>query len=179
MKRALLVIAVICAVVAAVVISLPIFGRTAARGTLTKNLSNAKQLGTGVRLFAMDHQGRFPMHLSELFPDYVPSENWRELLFIRARVTEDESFPAPQYEWLYFGAFCDEQHRPTILIASPQVFYEKGKLKRIIVFGDGSGTLADDEEFQTKLRQTIKELNERAATLMPKRESSALPVAVP
>jgi hypothetical protein len=172
-KRVLAVIAVICGLVLATGILLPFFGKTAARGPFTKNLSNAKQLGTGVYLFAMDHEGRFPMHLSEVFPDYIPAEAWRELLYRPARPSEEQPDSASRYDWLYFGAFFDEQHPPTILIAAPQAFTEKGKSRRILVYGDGIGAVEADDVCQRKLRQTIKELNERAAVLMPKRENSA------
>ena len=117
------------------------------------------------------------MHLNELSPDYIPSESSSELLYVRAY--KDEPFPGPQYEWLYFGAFFTEQDPPTILIASPQVFTERGKSKRIVIYGDTSGVLLNDEDFQPKLRQTIKELNERAVALMPKQEQTTPPVEQP
>jgi hypothetical protein len=134
---------------------------------MTKNLSNAKQLGLGVQLYAADHDGRFPFHLSELIPDYIPAEAWPQLLFVAEKV-KDTAGP-PEYDWLYFGAFASEQERPRILIASPRAVNVKGKNRRVVIHGGISGVIAFEEEYQADLAKMIEESKARREAPTPKR----------
>jgi prepilin-type N-terminal cleavage/methylation domain-containing protein len=85
----LLVVISIIAILAG--IALPVFGEVQVRGAQTKALSNAKQVGTACKLFAMDYNGNFPLYtdlesrapasggssnevLSTLIPDYLPDK---------------------------------------------------------------------------------------------------------
>lgn len=186
MKWRLLGIAfVICAILVIAALLLPTFGELSYHGTGLRNYSSAVQLAHGIKDFASDHDGRYPVHLSELVPDYIPPERYNELLYRPVRRDMDEPFPSPQYDWLYFGAFRNETHPPTILIASPQTFTQQGKKPhRIVVHPDGTinqlaVTQLKEPEFQAKLATTIKELNERAAALMPKPTDSATPIEKP
>ncbi|MEP6669225.1 MAG: prepilin-type N-terminal cleavage/methylation domain-containing protein [Chthoniobacter sp.] len=54
----LLVVISIIAILAG--IALPVFGEVQVRGAQTKALSNAKQIGTACKLFAMDYSGNYP-----------------------------------------------------------------------------------------------------------------------
>ena len=54
----LLVVISIIAILAG--IALPVFGEVQIRGAQTKQLSNAKQIGTACKLFAMDYSGNYP-----------------------------------------------------------------------------------------------------------------------
>ena len=54
----LLVVISIIAILAG--IALPVFGEVMVRGNQTKALSNAKQVATACKLWAMDYQGNFP-----------------------------------------------------------------------------------------------------------------------
>jgi prepilin-type N-terminal cleavage/methylation domain-containing protein len=54
----LLVVISIIAILAG--IALPVFGEVQVRGAQTKQLSNAKQIGTACKLFAMDYSGNYP-----------------------------------------------------------------------------------------------------------------------
>ena len=112
----------------AALLLLPIFGRTAVKGVATRNLSNAKQLWLGAKLYADDHGGRFPTHLTELEPDYFPPGRLDYLLY-RTKVGEEEE-PRFRYDWLYFGAFFDETNPPSLFIASPQAFTAEKKQDR-------------------------------------------------
>ena len=85
----LLVVISIIAILAG--IALPVFGEVQTRGAQTKALSNAKQVGTACKLFAMDYNGNFPLYtdpvnrtgtgrtsndiLETLMPDYLPEKN--------------------------------------------------------------------------------------------------------
>ena len=87
----LLVVISIIAILAG--IALPVFGEVQVRGAQTKALSNAKQIGTACKLFALDYNGNFPNYtnldnktaastsdtsnsvLSILIPDYLPDKS--------------------------------------------------------------------------------------------------------
>ncbi len=87
----LLVVISIIAVLAG--IALPVFSTVQERGAQTKDLSNAKQIALGCKLFAADNDGKFPSldgragdppagvpatsnaALASLIPTYVPTEN--------------------------------------------------------------------------------------------------------
>lgn len=99
------------------------------------------------------------MQLSELFPDYVDAARWNGLLYDTRKGAKDP--PLPNSDWLYFGAFFDEEHPPPILIAAPQSFTHLGRSERIIVCGDISGEFVSEEEYQTELRKTIEAMHKR------------------
>ena len=127
----------------------------------TRNLSNAKQLATGVQLYALDHDGRFPMHLSELVPDYIPADTFDALLY-RAKAGDQDDLHL-QFDWLYFGAFFDEKTAPSIIVASPQTTGFKGKLpKRIVVAADLTASIISDDQYQIELKKTIEAMHQRA-----------------
>lgn len=83
----LLVVISIIAILAG--IALPVFSQVQERGAQTKDLSNAKQIGLGCKLFAGDNDGRFPNFqkgapaapvananeaFRNLIPEYIPTE---------------------------------------------------------------------------------------------------------
>ncbi len=89
----LLVVISIIAILAG--IALPVFGSVQVKGAQTKALSNAKQIGTALRLYAVDNNGVYPSYtldgstgkpstnlvgssndaFAQLIPDYVPNED--------------------------------------------------------------------------------------------------------
>lgn len=96
------------------VVLLPVFSRTAVRGAQTKSLSNAHQLASGCKLYALDHGGRFPVHLNELEPDYIS-----DVKSLRGVIHGSDDKPAYVYDWLYLGGGFTDANPPTIFIASP------------------------------------------------------------
>jgi prepilin-type N-terminal cleavage/methylation domain-containing protein len=87
----LLVVISIIAILAG--IALPVFGSVQVKGAQTKALSNAKQIGTALRLYAVDNSGVYPSYVlkdgkpttgqvsdsntafAQLIPDYIPNED--------------------------------------------------------------------------------------------------------
>ena len=87
----LLVVISIIAILAG--IALPVFGNVKTRGDQTKALSNAKQIGTACKIYAVDYNGAFPIYtdiaaktpattsstsnqiLQTLLPDYLPEKS--------------------------------------------------------------------------------------------------------
>ena len=133
-----------------------------ARAGLTRNLSNAKQLAIAINLLAKDHDGHFPLHLSQIVPEYLRAEDWHSLLF--ASETARGRSAQSEYDWLYFGAFFDEKHPPPLLIVSPHAFRDGKKQKRIVIRGDFTGQIINDDEYQVELRKTIEAMHKRAGT---------------
>ena len=149
----------------AVGLLLPVFGQVSPVGLQTRNLSHAKQLGTGVKLYAMDNDGRFPMHLSELVPDYIDAASWTQLLYDPRKDAKDPHLP--NFDWLYFGAFFDEKNPPPILIASPRSPTDGSKGRRVVIQGDGSGEIMKEAEYQAELRKTIEAMHKRFDAAKP------------
>jgi hypothetical protein len=140
-------------VVLAAGLCLPLFSTVAVRGAQTKSLSNAKQLATGCKLYAADHAGRFPVHLSELEPDYIASVN-----SLRYTTVDKGDGPKPELDWLYFGAGFEERNQPRILIASPQASTAAKTQKRVIVEGDMSGAVWNEPNYQEMLAETVRQM---------------------
>ena len=87
----LLVVISIIAILAG--IALPVFSQVQIKGAQTKALSNAKQIATALKLYAIDNSGQFPSYtlmnqtptsstvmysntaFAQLIPDYVPTED--------------------------------------------------------------------------------------------------------
>ena len=75
----LLVVITIIAILAS--IALPVFNAVTERANQTKDLSNAKQVGLGLKLYASDNDGKFPVGVAnandafaQLVPQYVSTE---------------------------------------------------------------------------------------------------------
>ena len=151
----------------AVVYLVTLFARTGStvgtQGVRAKQLSNAKQLANAARMYAIDNDDHFPMHLAELEVDgYVDQRTQEQLLYLG---TGDDGMPLPvKLDWLYFGAFFDEKNPPSLLIASPQAFVSGTKRKRLIIRGDGSASTVNESEYQQELRKTIEAMHKRAGT---------------
>ena len=126
-----------------------------ARPALPKNLSRAKILQTACLIYANDHDGRFPVHLSELDPDYIPAGGYNELRFSSMGQNDDPRF---LMDWLYFGAGFTDQNPPALLIASPQATTTQPKLKRVIVQGNGSGRVISEDEYLPLLGETVRQM---------------------
>ena len=75
---------VVMAIIAILVsIALPVFVGILERGQQTKDLSNAKQIGLGLKLYATDNDGKYPASVNaqgsntafaQLIPTYIPTE---------------------------------------------------------------------------------------------------------
>jgi len=158
-------------IVAAVFLLLPLFRTTAVRGVQTKNLSTAKQLATGCKVYASDHEGRFPIHLSELEPDYIP-----DVAAMQCAIVRDGKDTGEKVDWLYFGAGFSEGQSPSILIASPQMMRpkkprDKNHGKRVYIEGDLTGQVGTEADYQILLVETVRQMK----ALDSARRSSNLP----
>jgi len=55
--------------------ALPVFSKVQEKGKATKSMSNAKQLATACKLYAIDNKGKFPPTLQALVPDYLANKD--------------------------------------------------------------------------------------------------------
>lgn len=94
----------------------------------TRCLSNAKQIGTACKLYAMDHRGAFPNDLNELIPDYLPDR----------KVFSSPLAPKPeQLDYEYFGAGLKETDSAAKILLRGRYTTEDGE--RSVVRVDISG----------------------------------------
>jgi hypothetical protein len=113
-------------------------------GRMTQELSSLKMIGAGVRLYSIDHGGRFPQELNELVPDYLDEHR---SLFTRAR---DGEAPQPM---LYFPGYTATDNPKVVILASPRPFESSSGGKRVVVHLDISGTFIKESEFQELMQK--------------------------
>jgi hypothetical protein len=133
----------------------------------TKSLSNAKQLATACKLYAIDNEGKFPARLADLAPDYIfDLEGFRYLGDGHGEKSR------PFRDWLYFGAGFQDTDPLPVLIASPQPADIKSQnAHRIVIAFDTSGMVVREAEYQKRLANTM----ERMRALEDARRPAASP----
>ena len=123
---AILPIIVVIAILAGM--ALPVFSQVQLRAKQTKSLSQAKQIATGCKIYALDHDGAFPATLEELVPAIVQDRS----VFICPL-----SGPSEPMGYLYFGG-KDTDPADKALIVSKSA---DRRGKRIVVHVDGTGAI--------------------------------------
>ena len=108
------------------------------RAKQTWELANLKQVSLGLRLFADDHEGRFPKRLDELVPDYVPM--YKDL-FTRA-IDGDPPQPVA-----YYPGYGTSDSHDLIILASPRPFEGARGRTRTIVHRDSSAEIISESSF--------------------------------
>jgi hypothetical protein len=156
---------------AGVLIVLPVAGVCLSfftTGPSLKNLYHGKQLATGCQLYAVDHGGRYPVHLSELEPDYIV-----DVKELRGIIYDFYGRPQYRYDWLYFGAGFTTDNPPTLLLASPQVVVKSAKSqKRLVMHGDTTHDVIDEGEFEKLLAETVRQMRALDDSLHPAKPAS-------
>jgi len=115
-------------------VALPVFGAVREKAQQAKALSNAKSIGVACRLYAVDHEGKFPTKLEDLVPDFIPDAS--DLLC----PYPDPKNPVP---FEYFGG-SEKDDPDKILIASPAV---AGKA-RVFIYADGRGEVKTRQQLE-------------------------------
>ncbi|WP_348544147.1 hypothetical protein [Chthoniobacter sp.] len=140
----------------------PIFPVSNKRGTQVVNGDNAYQLAQGCKIYALDHEGRFPMDLSELEPDYLSDLKERRYL-VDNRVT-----PLVLKDWKFFGAGFTEKDPPPILIAAPDFWVDRSSFFRfrsstfrVYVQCNSTGSYGKEAEYQ----KLLAEMNRRRSAM--------------
>ena len=136
--------------IAVVGIAPVITGRTCTISPLVRQLSNLKQIGLGLRLYASDHDGKFPDKISDAF-DFVPSGKVRQFTDPTTKQT---------HPWIYCPGHTDKDPEDTILVFSPPVTYN-GRQERIVVHIDDSASFVDEPKFMSLLREQRQKKQQR------------------
>jgi hypothetical protein len=156
---------VVIIVLVGLTVQFPIFpGKSkSVRGPQTMSLANGRVLATACKLYASDHDGRFPIHLSELDPDYI--EGVKSLRGVAFGPDAEAQY---RYDWLYFGAGFTASNPPTVLLASPLITVTPGKLQnRIVIKGDATGAVLGDEQYEKLLTETVRQVRDLDDHLHP------------
>ena len=144
------------AILVVAVLALPIFGRTAARGTNTVSVSNGKQLYLAIGMYASDHDDRLPITLYELFPGYLPG------FLTDYGVLDPNPKSKGRYEWLYFPSPIPATGT-RILLAAPfsVTFRSTGTLRRLVIYSDGTFDNLPEPDFRVRI---LRESRDRIPT---------------
>lgn len=125
-------------------------------GQLTINASHARQLAIACDVYAADHGGRFPVHLDELTPIYVPNPK-----SLRGIARDENDRELYTFDWLYFGRGFTEDKPPAMLLASPAVTAIAGKpQKRVVVNRDGACAIFNEDQYEKVLAKTVRQTRE-------------------
>ena len=125
-----------------VTVFIPVYGRPCPKAQRTKFLSQMKGVFPALKMYAGDHEGKFPTQLSELEPDYILPPFFSRLYYI-----EEKS--GNRNEPIYFPGYTDEVPPTTILIGSTLA----GGKYRITVSADGRAQVLLEAKYQELLKQ--------------------------
>jgi len=120
--------------------AVPAFTKLQGQAQQTKEMNNARQVAIALRLYAVDHGGKYPAKLSDLPKDVLEDPS---ALLCKNPLT------GGQLEWLYNSKLNDSSPASELLLATP--FSTNGK--RIGAFNDGSVRTLSDEEYQNLSRE--------------------------
>jgi len=112
------------------------------RSLLMIQFSNLKQLGLAARIYAADHEGKFPDKLPDVFT-IIPNERLHR--FKDPKTNE-------LHDWYYCPGYKDSDPANTILAFSPPVTYSN-RPQRIVVFVDDSVSFMEEPKFMILLRE--------------------------
>ncbi|HSJ02816.1 MAG: DUF4190 domain-containing protein [Verrucomicrobium sp.] len=124
---------VLFAVAMLAALAVPTFSRIQERGNATKSISNVRQLITACRIYAADHEGKYPDNLEVLVKEEILEQQSLDSL-LRCPLSKEY----PGYD--YYGAGKKEDEDPNTVI-----FLSKADLrgKRIVGLNDSSVSLKE------------------------------------
>jgi hypothetical protein len=108
----------------------------------TKFLSQMKGVFPALRMYADDHDGKFPALLTDLEPNYLAEGSL-------ARLTFKDNTSGKFVEPVYFPGYTASTPPGTILLGSTL----SGGRYRVVVYADGSATVPLDAKYQELLKQ--------------------------
>ena len=118
--------------------------------TLVRSMNNVRQIGLALLLYAKDNDGKLPMLLSALSPDYLDADALPKLRFRDQDGKTD-------LDWLYYPkANINTLPDTTILAAAPRARRHGGKEERIVLHRDFSVTRMPEAQFQKQLAEELR-----------------------
>ena len=119
-------------------------------GTQVRSVNNVRQIGLALLLYAKDNDGKLPLLLSALPPDYLDADSLPKLRFC-------DQDGKTELDWLYYPKpNINTLSDATILAAAPRTRHSGGKDVRIVLHCDGSVTLMSEAEFQKQLGEELR-----------------------
>ena len=133
-----------------VVLAASLFPQRQPDGRFAHSMSNLKQIGWSLHLYAKDNDGRMPLLLSALTPEFLEADSLPKLRF-------QDLDGKTGLDWLYYPK-ADFNALPdvTILAASPRTMRLAGKEKRMVLHGDTSVTTMLEPDFQKQLAEELR-----------------------
>jgi hypothetical protein len=107
-------------------VALPVFSEVGNRSKATKSLSQAKQIGTACKIYAVDYSGKYPKKLADLVPDYLPDVS----IFVSPFA------PSEPMGYTYHPGLTDESPGTEVLLEDKFADREK---QRVVIYADGRG----------------------------------------
>lgn len=142
----------------ALAVTFPVCDGRAERSASVVNLLNAKSIFPALKLYAGDHDGRYPMSLRELVPAYPSQEHFEKAQF--RDIDSDR-----RYEWAYVPGLIETDPANWIILASPtdQALEDAERKTRVIVRNDGSAFLASEAKLRQELAEQLAAMKTRHA----------------
>lgn len=118
----------------------PMMSSVQQQGSQTKLISNGREVVLALKLYAGDHDGRYPATLQELITSGTLTN--AELLTLASTPTGEKK------PWLYDKTLTDTSPGICMVLAAPFTTGAGGKQTRIVVRNDGSAESISEEDFQ-------------------------------
>ncbi|HYF37681.1 MAG TPA: hypothetical protein VD994_20435, partial [Prosthecobacter sp.] len=122
-------------------LAVPSFNMIQVQAEQTRMMANARQVGTALKMFATDNEGRYPRELGELV---------EEKLLEESMLTVKDSKLGLVEMWLYDNTLTETSPGSAIVLASPLPIMKGTKQQRIVVHNDMSVEIIAEAEFQAQ-----------------------------
>ncbi|WP_009959511.1 DUF4190 domain-containing protein [Verrucomicrobium spinosum] len=109
-------------------LALPTFTRIQERGNITKSISNVRQLVTACKIYALDHEGKYPDNLDALVTDGILEQEVYSSL-LRCPLSNS----SPGYEYLGAGQKDGENPEAPLFLSKAEI-----RGKRVVGRRDGN-----------------------------------------
>jgi type II secretory pathway pseudopilin PulG len=110
-------------------IALPVFNTVQERALVTRSITQAKTIGLALKVYARDHDGRYPARLDDIVPNYLSN---KRLLIC----------PLGSSGYNYFGAGITNDAPPTTVLLTSQATTRRHE--RIVVHLDTTPDLEQE-----------------------------------
>lgn len=113
-----------------------------------KSLNNARTIAIALKLYASEHDGKFPVSLDTLISEgFLPKGT--ALTCVNPVTKQLET-------WLYDSSLTDSSPATAVLLASKCAFKQKGTSVRLVVYLDGRAEFINETAFDSQKATTLK-----------------------
>ena len=122
-------------------IAIPVYSDGPSMSPLVRNRVGRTTIFLAVKMYAGDHDGRFPSSLRELVPQYLSEDDFENSAWLDTKSLR-------RYEWLYFPGATETSSSDTIILASPGIGGKRPSEYRVVIRADGSGSVLFEKRFR-------------------------------